>query len=180
MRPKPRLSLALPLAVGVEGLREMCEFELAEQPGADFACRLAAALPTHMRLLALETYTHARSLPARVVGASYEVQIGLEGGRSEAPDPAGAVSRAADAFAAAKAVPVEEEREGRVRHVDVKRHVDAVSVRQGPGSSCTISFRARVTPEGTARPELVVRALSWLGEVSLKIERMRRVEIHLS
>ncbi len=33
MRPKALLSLALPLAVGVEGLGEMAEFELAEDPG---------------------------------------------------------------------------------------------------------------------------------------------------
>ena len=53
MRPKPLLSLALPLGVGVEGLEELCEFELAEEPAAGFAERLAAALPGHMRLLDL-------------------------------------------------------------------------------------------------------------------------------
>jgi radical SAM family uncharacterized protein/radical SAM-linked protein len=180
MRPKPRLSLALPLAVGVEGLRELCEFELAVEPGLDFASRLAAVLPADMRLLSLEPYTGARSVPARVVGASYEVKVVAVEDPAGAPDLASLLAGAAEVFAAAAETPVEETREGRVRRVDVRRYVDHVSVRQGPGRACTISFRARVTPAGTARPELVAAALGRLGRVSLKSERIQRLEIHLS
>ena len=99
MRPKPLLSLALPLAVGVEGRRELCEFELAEDPGPDFADRLAASLPDHMRLLSLEPYSGARSLAARVVAASYEVVV------SVAPGPAGAGAAAPQAAAPQAAAP---------------------------------------------------------------------------
>lgn len=180
MRPKPRLSLALPLAVGVEGLREMCEFELAEEPEAGFAARLAAVLPAHMRLLSLEPYLPTRSLPARVVGATYEVQVDVGGDGPGAVEPAALLAGAVEALAAAAEAPVEEAREGRVRCVDVKRYLDRVAVRPGPGAACTVSFRVAVTPAGTARPELVVEALRRMARTSLKIERIQRAEIHLS
>lgn len=182
LRPKPRLSLALPLAVGVEGLREMCEFELAEEPGSDFAARLAAVLPVDMRLLAFEPYVGARPLSARVRGASYQVEVGAE---DDAPgtdvrDLCSRLRRAAEELASTAEVLVEEVREGRVRRVDVKRYVERVSVRAGPGSASTVSFEVVVTPTGTVRPELVIKALGRMGGVSLRVERIQRVEIHLT
>ncbi|MCE5253930.1 MAG: TIGR03936 family radical SAM-associated protein [Actinomycetia bacterium] len=180
MRPKPVLCFALPLPVGVEGLRELCEFALAEEPGPDFSTRLAGVLPAHMRLLALEPYRGARSLPARVVGASYEVQVGAAGGGPGGVHIASVLAGAADRFSAADGLPVEEFREGRARRVDVKRYVEHVSVREGPDPACTISFSASVTPAGTARPERVIEALGRLAGTPLSIQRIQRTEIHLS
>ncbi|OFW61053.1 MAG: hypothetical protein A2133_04635 [Actinobacteria bacterium RBG_16_64_13] len=177
MRPKPLLSLALPLAVGVEGLRELCAFQLAEEPDSAFVTRLTAALPAHMRLLALETYSAARSLPARVTGALYQVRVcgGLGAG-----DLATALEDAARRFREAAELPTEDTREGRVRRVDVKSYVDEVSVASGPSPACTVSFRTAVTPGGTARPERVVAALGGLAEVALEIEGITRMEVILS
>ena len=76
MRPKPLLTLALPLAVGVEGLRELCEFELAEEPAAGF--RGAAGrgpARAHGAARRWSPTRRRRSLAARVVGASYEVEV---------------------------------------------------------------------------------------------------------
>ena len=192
MRPKPLLSLALPLAVGAEGLRELCEFELAEEAGPDFYSRLATSLPAHMRLLALEPYEAARSLPARVVAASYEAQVSApadQSGAAEQLDSAGrlgaaalgaVLAEAAVRFEEAAGLPLEETREGRVRRIDVKRYVDRVSVEEGPGAACTLSFRAATGPSGTARPERVVEALGELARMELTIEGIKRMEVHLS
>ncbi len=84
MRPKPLLSLALPLGVGTEGLDELCEFELADEPAEGFAERLAAALPGHMRLLDLRPYEEARRLAARVTGASYQVMFSVSAADGDA------------------------------------------------------------------------------------------------
>jgi radical SAM family uncharacterized protein/radical SAM-linked protein len=185
MRPKALLSLALPLAVGVEGVRELCQFELAKEADPGFSARLATSLPTHMRLLALEPYAEARSLPARVVGASYEVRVeaslaGSAGAESTGVEPGDVLADAAVRFGEAPELPVEEVREGRVRRVDVKSYVSRVLVNEGPRTAWTLSFVARVSPAGTARPERVVEALAGLAGVALKIEGIERTEVHLS
>lgn len=187
MRPKPLLSLALPLAVGVEGLRELCEFELAEPAEPGFFTALSSTLPAHMRLLALEPYRAARSVPARVSAAQYEVQIeARQASGAGAPDQArgtelcAALAGAAGLFAEATELPIEEEREGATRRVDVRRYVDSVRVEPGPGEACTLTFRADVTPSGTARPERVVEALGVLAGVTLNADRITRSRVELA
>jgi radical SAM-linked protein len=179
MRPKPLLSLALPLAVGVEGLHELCEFELAEEAGPSFVDRLAASLPAHMQLHTLEPYEASRSLPARVVGASYRVQVSASSDPLNGGDLGVILADAVRRFADAPQAPIEKERDGRVRRVDVKAYVDRVSVETGTGAVRTLSFRTAVTPAGTARPERVVEALSNLVGVRLEIKSISRTRIHL-
>ncbi len=138
MRPKPLLSLVLPLGVGTEGLDELCEFELADEPAEGFAERLAAALPGHMRLLDLRPYEEARRLAARVTGASYQVMFSVAAADGDARDSdaartanAAALFEGARRFAEAGAWVVEETREDRVRAVDVRRYVKEISMSPG-------------------------------------------------
>lgn len=199
MRPKPLLSLALPLAVGVESAAEWCEFELAEAPPPDFALRLAGALPGGMLLTSLEPNPRGRSIASRVTGASYEVLMkvagtdapaggsGPEGDGTAGSAAAGAtkesagpwLEEAARRFARAAEIVVEETREGRVRRVDVKTYVESVDVKPAEEALWRLQFRAAVTPTGTARPERVVQALGTVGEVTLEIAGITRTEIHL-
>ncbi len=176
MRPKALLSLALPLAVGVEGTSELAGFELQAPVDEGFRARLAESLPEHTRLLDLQLYGGRRSLAARVTGATYEVTVkavGTEGA------PARELQKAAQRFAESGELMVEESREGRARQVDVKAYVDQVLVEaQGP-HSFIIGFRAKVTPSGTARPERVVQALEMLSGIGLEIQKVTRVRIHL-
>ena len=194
MRPKPLLSLALPLAVGVEGLRELCEFELQEEAALDFAARLAASLPKHITMLALEPYAVARSVPSRVVGAVYEVRVHAEASDQGEQDLIRIINDSARRFGEAKELPIDETREGRVRRVDVRAYVDRVTVEPqertaalvepgqttGLGVRSVLSFRAKVTPTGTARPEKVAAALGALAGVGLEIEGITRMELLLS
>lgn len=180
MRPKPLLSMALPLAVGVEGLREMCEFQLAEEPGSEFSRRLAAALPRHMQLLALEPYTATRSLPARVIGATYQAGVTAAIERSGQMRLGETLAAAAARFQVASEIWVEEAKGERVRRINVRKYVEHVLVERGPGESFTLMFRVAVTPAGTARPEHVVDGVGRLAGVQLEIEMIRRTEIHLS
>jgi radical SAM-linked protein len=180
MRPKPLLSLALPLAVGVEGLRELCEFELAEPAAADLFDRLSRALPAHMTLSALEPYDHAKSVPARVVGALYEVRVRAAGDEVVQANLGSVLESAARRFAAAAELQVEESREGVLRRVDVRLYVEQVAVTQDADTSCLLSFRAAVTPTGSARPERVVDALSALAGVALQIGAITRLQVLLA
>jgi len=187
LRPKPLLSLALPLAVGWEGLQELCEFELAEEPPPSFSERLSSAVPAHIRVISLDPYSVPRSLPARVTGAVFEVEVRVLPGRGGADAEVGPhaevgplLSGAAGRFEEAPALPLEERREGRVRTMDVKRYVDRLSVEEGRQGSCILAFRAAVTPSGTARPERIVEAMSALSGLEFEITRITRMRIELA
>jgi len=143
-----------------------------------------------MDLLALEPYGDSRSLASRVTGARYEVRVKVAPPESPAgaglPLPVGeaagllpVLGEAAERFAAAAELLVEEVREGKVRRVDVRRYVESVSVRAGPGTACILGFRAAVTPSGTARPERVVEALGRLAGLDLEIEWIGRMQVEL-
>jgi radical SAM-linked protein len=146
MRPKPLLSLALPLAVGWEGLQELCEFELAGEPPPRFFERLRSAVPGHVQLLSLDQYAWSRTLPARVVGAVYEVGVRVKPRDLGAAAEAGRLlAEAARSFEETPALVVEERRQGRVRKIDVKRYVDEFRVDGGDEGLYTLTFRAAVT-----------------------------------
>jgi radical SAM family uncharacterized protein/radical SAM-linked protein len=177
MRPKALLGLALPLAVGVESLSELAEFELFEQADEEFAARLEASLPEHMRLLGLRPYAGRKAVAARVVGASYEVQVRMAAGTD---DPVGKLQAACRQFAASEQLLVEEKREREIRQVDVRRYVDTVVCERGDEGGARLSFRAEVGPSGTARPERVIEAVGALAQADLDVERVVRTRIHLS
>jgi radical SAM superfamily enzyme YgiQ (UPF0313 family) len=208
MRPKPLLTLVLPLGVGVEGLEELCEFELAAEPDPDFAERLAGALPGHIRLLGLTRHEGPQRLAARVTGASYEIVLratdGADGdeagdaaasraeappsgvvagvagpGASAPPDPAARLTEGVQRLAEAGEWSVEETREGRVRIVDIKRYVEEIHVELGPGDEWVVHFTAAVTPAGTARPALVLKALSQASGLTLTALSVRRTRIRV-
>ena len=189
MRPKPQLSLALPRAVGVEGRAELCEFSLASWPAGDFAVRLAAALPQGMVVSSLEPFSGSRSLPARVVGARYRVQVVArgagEGSGAGADRALGAAARigtmlteAASSYTTAKAAVVERIRESGSKAVDVKAYVSRIDVEPAT-RSVALSFTAEVTPNGTVRPEEVVAAVARIAGVDLVTVRCERLEIVL-
>jgi radical SAM-linked protein len=181
MRPKALLALCLPLGVGVQGLRELCEFELADEPEDGFAERLAAALPGHMRVLGLDRYHGRRRVAARVVGARYRLVLtgGVEppGGDSGLAEGLAAGARR---FAEATEWMVEEAREGRARSVDVKRYVERVDVVRGDDGEWCAEFTAAVNPLGTARPDTVLRALEQACGFPLSASETLRLEIVLA
>lgn len=176
MRPKALLSLALPLAVGVEGLNELAEFELAEPVGEEFSSRLDEALPDHMRLVDLQSYDERRSLAARVVGASYEVTVTIVGDGAETIAKLEETGRR---FEEAEAAKVEVDRGGRTRQVDAREYVDEVQFESRGSDVFALAFRAKISPTGTVRPELVVRAVEMLSGLDLTIQQVKRTQIYL-
>ena len=176
MRPKARLGLALPLAVGVEGLCEAAEFELASPPPEGFEERLRDSLPEHMHLVSLESSDTKPSLAAKVVGASYEVGVRAA---ADGDDTADRLQRAAERFAGSDEFVIEESRQGRTRRVDIRQYVQRVQVQARAEGTFTLSFDALITPCGTARPERVVQALADLEGIGLVIEQVTRTRIHM-
>lgn len=172
MRPKPLLTLVLPLAVGMEGERELCEFSLAEEPPVDFAERLRHALPVGMDVVGLESYEGGRSAAARVVAGRYELEV-------EAAGPGLPLAEVAERFRTAPSLVMEDKRGERVRSIDVKAYVDEVDVESLGDAIYRLRLRVRTTPQGSVRVQKVVEALGVLGAPSLDLRSSKRVGLEL-
>ncbi len=75
--PHPRLSVAHPLPVGVEGYAEMPDFEVEEEPSADALERLNARLPDGIK--GIKLYTPDAPVKAYTF-ADYQLEFIYDGG----------------------------------------------------------------------------------------------------
>ena len=168
MRPKPILSLAMPLGVGIEGEDEICDFALKQRaPLTELARKLGRELPEGMELKSVGPTLDKTKSAARVESVSYSILF-----RGE---PAG-LDDAIAAYEDAQDLVVLRRRPKGDKDVDVKRYVPRVS-RLDAG--CGIRFDMKVTGEGTARPEEVVELLGRFSAGDLKVERVTRTAIKL-
>ncbi len=159
--PHPRLSLALPLAVGMTAEAEWMEVEfLSPVPTETVRERLSPQLPAGLSLQdILETPSGAPSLPARVRGSEIEVVL-------PQPPPYEEVRERVRRFLEAEAVPVVETRQAgsgrrkRPRVVDLRKTVEAIEI--GPWSADRGILRLRLKASG--RPLLLLQALGLGGE----------------
>lgn len=149
MRPKPRISLGLPLPVGVEGRDEVAVAEVTgdvTHPG-EFVERLREAAAEGLLPTAVELWPQRPRLDP--VAARYECLTELDGTAAEA---------AVQAFGAAEEILVERVSPKGRRVVDLKRLVTVDGVRRAP-EGWWVGFTVRHRADGAARPEEVVR---WL------------------
>lgn len=142
--PKPRMSFPSALAVGVAGLDEVMELELAAERSADDVRQaLAPWTPPGLEITAAEVL--ATGTPkVRVRRATYEFPV--------PPDRRDAARRAIAIFLAADAHLVR--REQRAAPVDLRPMLDEIALVDD-----TLRFRVWVAPEGTARPREVLAAV---------------------
>lgn len=178
MRPKPQLTIVLPRPVGVEGREELCHFSLAAPAPPGFVRRLQEALPLGFQVLWVEPWTRREAAAGLVGGVDYEVRV-RESGASLAAPQFRELQEAAQGYTECAAVEVDRRRPGRVQTIDVRRYVDSVEVSAQEGAT-VLTFRSRVSPAGTVRPEEVIRALSRLSGLDLEVASAARVRIALS
>lgn len=164
--PHPRISLALPLAVGMTAGAEWLECELsAPLPPAEVQQRLSAHLPAGMALgRVIEAPWKASALAARLQTSAYEVQV-------RQPVPLAEVQERVERLRQAASWVVEEEHKKRMRSVDVRAMVD--DVRVGPWTDERRELHLVLRHQGgrSARVETVLKALD-LGPAFL-IHRQR-------
>lgn len=160
--PQPRLSLALPLAVGMTAGAEWLEVEMRSPLVPAEVCeRLAAHLPVELGLRRVgQARWRAPSLASLVRAAEYEIEI-------RNPPPAAAVRERARVFLQTDTWPVEERRRKGVRSVDVRKAVIELEV--GPWERKRGNLRMMLTQgsSGSARPgtvlgELGVTSTPWV------------------
>jgi len=168
MRPKPILSLAMPLGVGVEGENEICDFSLKSRaPLTELAKQISRELPQGIELKSVgPTYDRAKAA-ARVDSCAYRIE--LRGPSSAYADAVGQYNEVSELVLMRRRPKGDKE-------VDIKKYVDRIDLLEdGRG----INFDMKVTPEGTARPDEIISALSGFAGQELSPERIIRAEIRL-
>jgi len=135
--PRPRFSLPLPLSVGLEGLDEVLELDLAEEVAPDeLAAALARELPGGIGITGVALLEAGEK--ARVVGARYRVLGRLPAGAAE------------ECLASEELCTTR--REG--KELDIRPYIKSIDACDG-GYECEVL----VTSEGTARPAEIADAL---------------------
>jgi radical SAM-linked protein len=141
--PRPRMWFALSLALGIAGLNEVLEFEVAAPLSADeVERRLIAQCPPGLVIV---------SLRAIEVKASAHVRRGLY--RLTLPTPMPDLPRRCHAFLERGECRVERVRPQR-RRINIRPYVDELRCAEDH-----LTMALWITPNGAARPEEVIAAL---------------------
>ncbi len=152
--PHPRLSLALPLSVGMTAEAEWLEVALRLPVSPEEARdRLAEQLPAGMALQSLVPAPWAApALAARVQGVEYEVQVCR-------PPPRETVQDKVQSFLQAPNWPVQEEHKGRLRAVDLRAVVSEVELGEWTAAVGHLRLLLRFAGGRSARLDAVLGAL---------------------
>jgi radical SAM-linked protein len=147
--PKPRINFPSALAVGISGLDELLEVDLAESYTAD---RLQAAiqpeLPPGMHVGAIDVLA-APDHKAQVKFVTFEV--GVPAPRQSALDAR------IEWVLGQSSIPIE--REGRKTPLDLRPLIAELALRRVDEQDGVLQMRLRVDREGSARPREVLQAL---------------------
>ena len=173
MKPKPLIKVAMPRPVAVEAWSDIVEVELTEMIDPDeFALALTATLPVGLTLQTIRRLDGAyASAASRVAGATFRVH--LHGDVSEEQ-----LTRWVAGFRASDSIIVPRRTPKQHRDVDVRSVVADMTV--VPGDPPAVRFYTRLTDEGSAKPEEVIRALTQIAGHELKSRRTIRESITLA
>jgi radical SAM-linked protein len=146
--PRPRMTFALALGVGIEGRREVVDLELAEpMDPSSLLQALAAVAPPGL------DWIDARPLPPNAPAphpraVEYCIPV-----RSERRRPAASILQS---LLASASWPFSRRRPDRESTVDLRPHVIGAELTDDG----LLRFRLKVSPEGSARPEELLEALA--------------------
>ena len=185
--PLPRLQLALPLPLGVEGLGEWMDLEFTRMlDPADTRQRLQAQLPEEFRLLSVaEVPSFGPSLAQELEAAQWRLELLPESG--QAAPAAESWPRAIAALLAAPSLPWHDtDKKGRPRCRDCRPALRNLALApastpgQGEIGAVTLELEAAIDASGRSlRPEQLAH---WLGEllgVRLVCASMQRLALIL-
>jgi len=179
--PLPRLQLALPLPLGVEGLGEWLDLEFVELVDhAAVRARLQVELPKEFQLLSAESVeVFGPSLSQQLMAARWQIQL------TPAPDPIlPSLEQWQQAVAAVLAAPSliwqDTDKKGRPRQRDCREALLGLGLNLEPGGSVMLELDAAIDASGRSlRPEQLQHWLSEQLDRPLYLGRLRRQALHL-
>jgi radical SAM-linked protein len=154
--PHPRLSLAVPLAVGVTSETELMDIFITRLVSPHwFTAAVSKQLPAGIEILgAYQIGLNIRSLQSQVRYAEYRVEV-------EKADGPENVESAVDTLLSAKHLMWHHQRDTGRRNYDLRALIDDLWLYDLNQSFCTIGMRLRCDSGGSGRPEQVILALGF-------------------
>jgi radical SAM family uncharacterized protein/radical SAM-linked protein len=165
--PKPKITFALSLPTGAEGLREWMDLELSETVSVEEVVDgINRHLPEGLSLLrAWKVPGESGALNGRVLHMEY---------RALFPEPQEGLQDLADRFLERETIPVVRVRKGKEKEVDLKNYVLSMKAEDSQTLSFTLALKGE---EGSARPSEVLQAMLGLDEDSLAHVRLIRTSL---
>ncbi len=162
--PKPRMTFPLALAVGIEGVEEVMEFELAENYTAEeLLQRLSPQAPPGFEFRTIEVLPDGAK-KAQVRSVSYDVPI-------PSPSQEGLRGRIEELLAA-NSMPIERAH-GR-SPIDLRPHVLGLAFSE----ESVLEMRLRVDSQGSVGPRDVLAALG-LADIEHRGVSLRRTAVEI-
>ena len=154
--PHPRISLAVPLSVGVTAENELMDVAITKIVSPHwFMDTVNRQLPEGLKVLeASPIGLNMPSLQSQVRFAQYQVELKTD--RNEE-----AVKAMIDHLLAADTLPWHHERDTGRRSYDLRTLIDDIWVIETRPSCCTLGMRLRCDESGSGRPEQVALALGF-------------------
>ena len=154
--PHPRLSLAVPLALGVTSEAELMDVFVTKRVSPHwFTAAIGQQLPPGIEIL--QVFPVAPVLPslqAQVRYAEYRVMVETEWGRQE-------VAAAIISLLLLKHLPWQHQRDTGPRNYDLRPLIDDLWLIDRHDSYCNLGMRLHCSSRGSGRPEQVTAALGF-------------------
>jgi len=154
--PHPRISLAVPLSVGVTSETELMDVFVAQWISPHFFnAAVSQQLPTGIEIQ--QVYQIAPTIPSlqsQVRYAEYVVEVETEKGKQE-------IESALAALLSLEKLPWQHQRDTGTRSYDLRALIADLWLIDWRRSCCTIGMRLRCDSNGSGRPEQVISALSF-------------------
>jgi len=154
--PRPRLSIAAPLPIGVTSKGELIDIFVAWRASPSFFTKaVAAKLPPGIEILEIkEIWPNLPSLQSQVRYAEYQVEIESERELKE-------VQLAIRSLLGREHLPWQHIRDKQVRKYDLRALIHDLWLEDWHGTRCTLGMRLRTDSGGAGRPEQVTLALGF-------------------
>jgi radical SAM-linked protein len=154
--PHPRMSLAVPLALGVTGEAELMDIYLAKWASPHtFTAAMARQLPLGVKIE--QVFNIALTLPAlqaQVRAAEYRVGIATDKEQAE-------IEALINALLDKDSLPWQHQRDTGTRHYDLRALIEDIWLAEWRKSFSDIMMRLRCDSSGSGRPEQVAAALGF-------------------
>jgi len=154
--PHPKISLAVPLAVGVTSQAELMDITLTRQASPHFfTASVNQQLPAGFEILqVVQIAGTLPSLQSQVRFAEYAVELEME---REQKELASVIAH----LLSLKHLPWQHQRDTGTRHYDLRELIDDIRLVDCQDRRCTIGMRLRCDSGGSGRPEQVAAALGF-------------------
>ncbi len=173
--PRAKISFAPPLPVGAEGLKELCEIDLATEKSAnELGKALSRQLPAGLDLVSAQVRRRDRHSPfAKLDRAEYRLDVEIVGGTPQQ------LQAAVQQFRGAEQITVQRKTKRRTQTIDIRPHTYELRLEHRDSSMC-LFIDVGFGEDNLVKPEEVITTLSqMMGHIDLLVGRVTRLKMYM-